>query len=133
MMMHHAAALLCLSALAAALCGADAKRTVSACLRPCHAPLSTCLALQRLDRGNPLKQIIFIYNRRCFFFRLLHMQLLAPGDPAASTAPTNPRVPLLESITPAAPPAQPEYFIEIRDGQFANGCNNFKIAGWNAW
>lgn len=32
----------------------------------------------------------------------------------------------------AAAPA-PEYFIEIRDGNFVNGCNNFKIAGWNQW
>lgn len=30
-------------------------------------------------------------------------------------------------------PSQPEYFIEIRDGSFVNGCSNFKIAGWNQW
>jgi len=27
----------------------------------------------------------------------------------------------------------PEYFIQIQDGGFVNGCNNFKIAGWNQW
>lgn len=28
---------------------------------------------------------------------------------------------------------QPEYFVEIRDGQFVVGCDNFKVAGWNQW
>jgi len=26
-----------------------------------------------------------------------------------------------------------EYFVEVRDGQFVAGCDNFKIAGWNQW
>jgi mannan endo-1,4-beta-mannosidase len=26
-----------------------------------------------------------------------------------------------------------EYFVEVRDGQFVLGCDNFKIAGWNQW
>lgn len=34
--------------------------------------------------------------------------------------------------TPTA--AAPEYFIQIdKDGQFVNGCNYFKVAGWNQW
>lgn len=28
---------------------------------------------------------------------------------------------------------QSEYFVEIRDGQFVVGCENFKTAGWNQW
>ena len=50
------------------------------------------------------------------------MQLLQ--QPGASVA-------LLDTAPPQ--PSGPEYFIEIRDGQFANGCNFFKLAGWNQW
>lgn len=38
-----------------------------------------------------------------------------------------------------APPAKtaapaPEYFISVNgDNQFVNGCEAFKVAGWNAW
>lgn len=30
-------------------------------------------------------------------------------------------------------PSGPEYFIQVQNGQFVNGCNYFKIAGWNQW
>ena len=93
-------------------------RTVrSFCAMRCTLTEHICHISRAHIKLSPHNQLTHHLFFRVFFPRLL--QLLA-NDPA---------VPQMMGV--AAP--GPEYFIQVRDGQFVNGCNYFKLAGWNQW
>jgi hypothetical protein len=58
---------------------------------------------------------------------------LAPPPPLRPQPPAAPDAEAPPATTPPAAAAGPEYFIAVRGGQFTNGCDAFKVAGWNAW